>query len=372
MRKTKVLIIIDSLSYGGVNQLVLNLLSEVDFEQYEIDIQYFEGEQNTAPELYSAYPCKLISIGRNHGAYLQYIKAQKLIIDKGGYDVVHSHICFKGLLVLFSENASMRRRTIIHSHYDSYPELSRYSGVVHALFRLANCTKIGCSPKAVEALFGNDPAAFWQKNGIDVERFAFDEVKRANARAELGIRPDCFTVTYVARFVYQKNHEFLIEVFEHMKKLRPESMLLLVGDGELEDGIKTLANKKGLGDSIQFLGKRSDVDCVLNASDLQLFPTRYEGLSMGLLEDQAAGLPCLCSDVVPPEVKCTDYLMLQSLNDEPAEWAHAAFNLADSIATRRAGRGQVQDAGFDKDACVGETLDIYQRIASTGTPVRHG
>ncbi len=369
MQKTKVLIIIDSLSYGGVNQLVFNLLNRVDFDEYEIDIQYFEGDQNTAPELYEQYPCKLIPIARNHGAYLAYIREQKQVIESGNYDVIHSHICFKGLLVLLAENPSMRRRTIIHSHYDDYPELAKFNIAVEMAFRFMKCTKIGCSPGAVKALFGNDDAAFWQKNGINIQKFAFSEDKRRDSRQALKIKADAKAITYVARFDYQKNHEFLVDVFEGIKAVLPTAVLLLVGDGERQGEIKAAVCERGLTDSVKFLGKRSDVDRILNAADLQIFPTRYEGLSMGLLEDQAAGLPCLCSDVVPPEVKCSDYLMLKDLSDGVDDWARAALELLTKDFNRTNGALKLRKAGFDRESYVKNTLGFYRQIANTGMPI---
>ena len=150
-------------------------------------------------------------------------------------------------------------------------------------------------------------------NAIDLEKFAFNPDKRKLLRQKLGLE-NKFVLGHIGRFVYPKNHSFLIDVFAEVVKVKPEARLMLVGDGELRKNIEEKVVSLGLQDKVLFLGNRNDVADLYNAMDIFLLPSHYEGLPVVGVEAQANGLKCLFSDKVTEESKLIDQFEFISLN----------------------------------------------------------
>ena len=164
------------------------------------------------------------------------------------------------------------------------------------------------------------------KNAIDVTSFAYNENIRNAIRIEFGISEKQFVIGNVGRFMYQKNHEYLIEIFNEIFKLKPDSMLLLVGDGPLKTRIESLVKNKGLVEKVIFTGISLDVPKLMEAMDCFILPSRYEGLGMVVVEAQTAGLPCYISTRVPKEVILTNHCKSISLDTSPKLWANMIYN----------------------------------------------
>ena len=164
-----------------------------------------------------------------------------------------------------------------------------------------------CSELAGRWLFGDK--TFEQgkvtiiNNAIDLDKFKYDEKVRKEKRKELNINDDTLVVGHIGRFVAQKNHTFLIDIFSELHKKEKNSILLLIGQGPLIGEIKQKVETLGISDSVKFLGQRDDVNELYNAMDLFLFPSLYEGLGMVLIEAQANGLPCIASTEVPKNAR---------------------------------------------------------------------
>ncbi|MEM2591902.1 MAG: glycosyltransferase [Thermofilaceae archaeon] len=137
--------------------------------------------------------------------------------------------------------------------------------------------------------------------GIDPVPFGSLPKDKKASRVRLGLPEEGLLIGHVGRFDVQKNHRFLIEVFEALASRLPDARLILVGDGPLRPEIQKLVTSKGLQDRVLFLGVRTDVPEIMGCLDLFLFPSLWEGLGIVLLEAQAAGLPCVVSDVIPEE-----------------------------------------------------------------------
>ena len=146
-------------------------------------------------------------------------------------------------------------------------------------------------------------------------------------REELKI-DDCFVIGNVARFSDQKNHPFLLRVFSEIKTLEPKSVLLLIGRGEEFEAVRNIANTLGLADSVFFLGIRDDVPALLNAIDVFVLPSKYEGLPVTLIEVQANGLPAVVSDSVTTEGLVLPNCKRLSLSSSPKEWAEIILKMS--------------------------------------------
>lgn len=160
------------------------------------------------------------------------------------------------------------------------------------------------------------------RNAIDTEAFAFDCEKREQLREAMGIS-DELVIGNVARFSYQKNHEYLLDIFSSIIKIYPNSVLMLIGRGELFDEVKRKARSFQIENRILFLGVRNDVSELLNAMDAFVLPSRFEGLPVTLVEVQANGLPTWVSDRVTKEIKIADSMHYMSIDEDANEWASA-------------------------------------------------
>ena len=157
-------------------------------------------------------------------------------------------------------------------------------------------------------------------NGINSIEFQYDEEVRKVYRKELGLE-NKFVIGHVGRFNTQKNHTFLIDIFREIQTMDKQTVLLLLGEGELEGNIREKVSNLNLSETVKFLGVRHDVNKVMQAMDAFVLPSNYEGLPVVGVEAQAAGLPMFCSDNITNEVVITPNINLLSLNLSAKEWA---------------------------------------------------
>lgn len=151
-------------------------------------------------------------------------------------------------------------------------------------------------------------------NAIERTKFDFDEDLRNRYRKELSLEKS-FVIFHIGRFVHQKNHSFLLKIFSDIASAIPSAKLILVGNGPLKESVKQLAYNLGIIDKIIFLGQRKDVPALLQAADLFILPSIYEGLPISCLEAQAAGLPCLISDMITDEICLNKNVIRLPLNN---------------------------------------------------------
>ena len=187
------------------------------------------------------------------------------------------------------------------------------------------------------------------KNAIDSQNFIADVDTRNAIRKELGLK-DKFVVGHVGRLHPQKNHDFLIDVFAEIKKKKPNAELILVGTGPLEEKVKSKVVEKGLSDCVHFLGNRKDMNRIYQAMDVFVFPSLFEGLGIVAIEAQAAGVPIVCSEGLPPETDITPIYRKLLLSDGEEKWANTALEMAQNLKAHTNMQQYVIDAGFDMDA----------------------
>ena len=156
-------------------------------------------------------------------------------------------------------------------------------------------------------------------NAIDAKKFIYNEEVRKQKRAELKVE-DKFVIGHVGRFNLQKNHEFLVKCFANFAKTNDDAVLVLIGNGEMQEKIKKMAKEYGIETKVKFLGLREDIPQLLQAMDLFLFPSLFEGLPVTLVEAQAAGLPCVISDTITDEIMITEQISKVSLSGNTSLW----------------------------------------------------
>jgi glycosyltransferase involved in cell wall biosynthesis len=294
--------------------------------------------------VHTSAPCLFDAVARELGANIiqclhgsdpwRYARRfQEVLRTHGPYDIVHCHVHhFSGYVLWLAKRAGVPQR-IVHSHcgtsmidQQAGPARRLYlSMMMRAIGRYATCG-LAVSCKAAEALFGQA----WREDrrwrilhpGIDLDPFR-NPVDQPAVRAELGIPNEALVIGHVGGFRIPKNHAFLIRVAVELMRRLPNVFIFLVGDGPLRSSIEEDTARAGIHHRVLFAGLRDDIPRLLKgAVDVFLFPSLWEGLPLALLEAQAAGLPCVISNAIPPEVDVVpDLITRLSLDRPPSEWA---------------------------------------------------
>lgn len=183
------------------------------------------------------------------------------------------------------------------------------------------------------------------KNAINLEKYQYNETIRKVKREELGVNDEVL-IGNVGRFHFQKNHEFLIDIFQHVLEKNEASKLLLVGDGELKAKIIQKTERLGIRENVIFLGKRGDVNELLQAMDVFLMPSLFEGLPFALIEAQAAALPCVISKTISKEARITDKIVALDLKEMPEVWADVVLEMSQE-SNRKSNIELFREKGFD-------------------------
>lgn len=182
-------------------------------------------------------------------------------------------------------------------------------------------------------------------NAVDLDTYHFDEGARKRIRDEFRISEGVYVLGHVGRFMEQKNHLYLADIFKCFVDINPNAILLLVGDGVLRDLFEKRVIELGIRDNVIFAGVRSDVPALLSAMDVFVFPSLYEGMPNTVIEAQATGLPCVISDSITKEAKITDLVEYLSLTQSPQEWAQIIINKAEG--QRMDTRQSFVEQGYD-------------------------
>ena len=261
------------------------------------------------------------------------------------YRIVHSHLdCMSAYPLCAAKNAKVPVR-IAHAHSTSQDRNWKlvFKLISKKLISLYTTDLFACSADAGEWMFGTKDVHILP-NAIDIERYAFNLLIRNQTKKALGL-DDAFVIGHVGRFSAVKNHSFLTDVFAQIKRQEPNSKLLLVGAGSEMQAVQQKVKALGLGADVIFTGVRNDVANLMQAMDVFVFPSLYEGLGIVLIEAQAAGLPCVVSDVIPQEAYLTNLVTAEKLSSSVEKWAEKILKKRDFPRTDR--RDEIAAHGFD-------------------------
>lgn len=223
---------------------------------------------------------------------------------------------------------------------------------------------MACSELAGRWLFGDKTfdqgKVYILNNAIDLSKFKYNEEVRKNKRKELEIDDDTFVIGHIGRFVQQKNHTFLIDVFNEVQKKKANAKLILVGQGPLKDEIENKVKNLNLENKVVFLGQREDVDELYQAFDCFVLPSLYEGLGMVLIEAQASGLPCIASTEIPDIARVTEKLKFVRLDENIDYWKNSILKLSDLKNRKEDQLQDIQNRGYNIEKEV-EKLEILYK-----------
>lgn len=334
--KRKICIYCETWESGGIESFLHNVLCHMDLSDLEVDIVVACLRPSIFTESLEKLGVQFIELSGNPRKIFENRRKIKRLLREKRYDVLHLN-AFQGLqlsLLRAAKRAGIPVR-IAHSHNTALRQsATRWLKMpVHRLSSMLfsdSATDLwACSSDAASFMFPRHvlQKKSWQfiPNGIDLERFRFDAQQRGEVRRELGVS-DCFVIGSVGRLCYQKNQAFLLDVFAALMKQRPNSRLLLVGEGEDRQQLEEKAAKLGIADSVIFYGVTDHVERLLWAMDAFAFPSRFEGLSIAAVEAQAAGLPVLCSEHIPSETLLTPQAIRVPLSNM-ASWVRALVDI---------------------------------------------
>lgn len=364
----RVLHVIGCMDRGGAETIVMNVYRAINRDLVQFDFLVHESREADYNKEIRALGGRIYSInerfnGLNYFSYQK--KCKDFFLNHHDYAAVHVHIGSSAALVI-KEAKRYGLFTIAHSHNTNPPisvmELGfrffSYPTRKLADYFLACSRQAGIDRFGRKTVEGNKFSVLM--NGIKTSDYAFDAQSRIAKRAELGIDGSTFVIGHVGRFAPEKNHEFLVKAFSHIKEQVDNSLLVLVGRGDLRPNIESLVKAFGLEDDVLFLGVRDDIPDVLSAFDSFIFPSIWEGLGMSAIEAQASGLPVLLSASLPEIAACTPNALRVDLELGPKKWAELALGQAKaSSGDRKKGAEAVSSAGFD----IGDTAlfltDLY-------------
>ncbi len=239
----------------------------------------------------------------------------------------------------------MGYRIVLHAHNSNLQQKGKVYRWLHNINRRVfggmKCLRLTNSEESAAFMYGKKRQAALVYNAIEIDRFRFDATVRDAVRTELqvGGRP---VFGFSGRLCDPKNPLFLVDVFESIRRRIPEAVLLIAGEGELRCRIEERIAQKGLKDSVKLLGMRSDMERIYQAMDCFILPSRFEGLGIVLIEAQCAGVPCVTSaDVVPQLAKVTELVEFVPLDDGAQAWADVCIRMLQNAAADRAQYAQV-------------------------------
>ncbi|MBR5564881.1 MAG: glycosyltransferase family 1 protein [Roseburia sp.] len=349
MKKVRVLEIIGKRPVGGVGTVMLNYQTYIDAEKVQIDYLIFGDEPEQFDESVKALGSKVYMYPVLSGSQMGRTKAYlEEFFSKHAteYDVVHLHaptIAFLTFPIVAKYGIEHR---IVHSHATLYAE-SRIKAIrnriLWALAKGKITDRIGCSKAAGDFLFGKEDFVVL-KNAIAYEDFLYNEKVREQIREQESAE-EKLIVGNAGRFSLQKNQTFLIEIFAKIKELHPNSVLWLLGDGELRTEIEEKIKTFGLESSVKLFGMVKNPKDYYQAMDVMVMPSLFEGLPMVGVEAQASGLPCVFADTITREVDVVGCPYI-SLDASTEEWAKAAVTVA-KISKRRSYPKELDELGFN-------------------------
>lgn len=359
----RILHVVTTMHRGGLETMLMNYYRKIDTSKIQFDFltyRKYKSEYDLeilerGGKIYYLPPFSPKTIFQNLKQTSEFFKIHK------EYKIVHSHLDALSAFPLFFAKRNNIPVRIAHSHVSGFDIDFKYPVRLAARCALKYIATdfFACSEKAGKFMFGKYAGEKVKilVNAIETNKFAYDSEirKKVRAREKLG---DSYVVGHVGRFTDVKNHEKLLDIFAEILKKRENAVLMLVGKGELEEKITQKTEYLKISDKVRFMGSRDDVNELMQAMDLFILPSKYEGFGMVLIEAQTAGLPCLTSaNVVPEDVQVSPLLKYVPLDADSKIWADEGLSLTGS---RKSYAETVKEKGYDLERRKDELVDFYQ------------
>lgn len=334
---------------GGIESYLMNYFRNLKRKQIVFDfitehrnIAYSEEIKQLGSRVYYIP-------SRRDGLIKHMLAIRKILQSHNEYDTVYFNILSASEVFTVLAAAGVRNvKKIVHSHNNAVKSINRHRILRPLLIGLSD-VKLACSEDAALFMFGKkcmrDNKVTIINNAIDLQKYRYRPEVRKKMRDAFHISTNTYVIGHIGRMCYQKNTLFLIEIFNKIHMKDPEALLLLVGEGEDREQVEELIKKYDLKNNVLLLGMRNDVENLLQMMDVFLLPSRFEGLGIVLIEAQAAGLTCVCSDSFGDAANISKTIKYYSLDHLPEEWADVVLRFRNK--ERENYYDMLVDGGYD-------------------------
>ena len=368
----KVLHVVAGLGLGGAETFLVNIYRNIDQEKVEFDfLTYYEENEigfydeeviKLGAKIHNIQPVKSVGVVR-------FVSNLREVIKNGNYSIVHAHTDYNiGFAMLAAKMEGVKIR-VAHSHntrpvkkQSLYQKLYGYS--MHYLINRYATVFCACSKKAASDLFTtkNTERYVFIPNAVDMDNFLecdTDDIYKLKKSLEIPIKDK--VIGHVGRYGKQKNHDFIIEIFDAVLKKRKNTYLVLVGDGPTRKDIEHKIHKLGIEEHVKILGLRKDIPTLMGVMDLFILPSLYEGFGIVLLEAQASGLPCVVSEHIQPEPDMQLGLMHSVELKHKQKWIDTIIeNLDKKIVDKSSIKKMIEKSPYKLGEVVEKFYELYK------------
>lgn len=347
---------------SGVMSVIMNYYRHIDRKQIQFDFAYYNDPTNAK----YTYIDEITQLEGNvfritSPREIKQFKRELLeLIKKQSYEIAQIHDAFLMRFIYRDLKKAGIKKVIVHSHATKWSDK-----MISAIRNRVLCMNImkysdiqfACSKAAGQFLYRNDVFTVIN-NAIDTYRYKFDINFRNSIRKKYNL-DNQIVVGHVGNFTYQKNHEYLLKLFYSIHKLNNNTVLMLVGDGQLKQNIERMTDELGLVDNVIFVGTVEDVEKYYSAMDMFVLPSLYEGLPMAGVEAQCSGLKCFFSDTITEEINIMNAEFFPLKEDPFILAKHILESDRFSPSERNNGKKLVADHSFDITVEAKKLMDRY-------------
>lgn len=348
--------------YGGIENFIINVYRNIDRSKIQFDFLIHGEKKNHFEEEIKQLGGEIYRVPFSTH-YKEYAKQMRMILNENRekYQAIHIHVSYAmGYFDARMAKKCKMKNIIVHSHSANNNIAKRK--LIHYLLRnkltqIADY-RLACSREAANWMFsGKEYERI--NNAIYTEKYKFNPIIREKTRKDIKLEGK-FVVGHVGRLSPAKNHSFLLEIFKEITKKEKEAVLLLIGEGELKKKIKQKAQELGILEQIIFIGNSKKVEELLQAMDVFVFPSLFEGFGLAALEAQTTGLPCFVAEHITKEVNVTGLVEFISLEKTPEYWAKKILDKKDNKRENK--QDIVKKNKYDMIDIAKELEDFYIKI----------
>ena len=326
MKKIKILCLLNSLDKcNGISTYIMNYYSRINHDYFEFD--FYITDDNILDEYKNCISKNndRIFIGKRIklNTFINEKKNFKKILEEEKYDIVYSNILYTAFFYFIEAKKMGVKHRILHSHNTPSKSLCGIKNILYEVSKklavMSSNIYFACSDYAGKYLF-NKRHYYIIHNAVDTKLYKYNKEIREKYRKKLNIK-DEYCIVHIGRFNEQKNHKYIVEISKEIVRFEKNVKIFFIGYGELEEETRKKVEKYGLDDKIVFLGIRNDITSILQAMDVFILPSLYEGLPLVSIEAQAAGLPNILSSKITREVEITQNVKFIDIEEKNIdEW----------------------------------------------------
>lgn len=331
-KRIRIAMVATNLKLNGISSIIANYISYLDMAKFEITLVVGQGVAPRFRNLCNERNVRIIEIAPRKEEPLKFYTQLFKVFIHENFDMVHVHgsNASIGAELFLAKLAGIKGR-IAHSHNTTSTSM-RIHKIMKPIFNISYTDGLACGELAGKWLFGKRPFTIIP-NGVKINNFRFSLDLRNSMRKKLNLNGK-FVIGHIGRFNYQKNHGYILKIFNEIYKINKNAILLLIGKGPDYEKIKSEISRSPFKSNVMLYGETNNPSSLYMAMDEFLFPSRFEGLPVTLVEAQMSGLPAVISDVITPEIKMSDKLKFMSLNASPKSWAQEVLSNKVDIKTR--------------------------------------